>query len=119
MPGKQLLMTFPVTATSHTLADYLARDGYATLRKALTQLKPEDVTKEVTNAGLLGHGGAAFPAGRKWGVVHLNDGQPHYLCAKADEGDDEDDPLQSSGHTVVAPARLEGYIQALRDGGEG
>ena len=87
MPGKQLLMTFPVTATSHTLPDYVARDGYATLRKALTALKPEDVTKEVTAAGLLGHGGAAFPAGRKWGVVHLNDGQPHYLCANADEGE--------------------------------
>ena len=87
MPGKQLLMTFPVTATSHTLADYLARDGYATLRRALTDMKPEDVTKEVTAAGLLGHGGAAFPAGRKWGVVHLNDHQPHYLCANADEGE--------------------------------
>ena len=51
MPGKQLLMTFPVTATSHTLADYVARDGYATLRKALVDLKPEDVTKEVTASG--------------------------------------------------------------------
>ena len=87
MPGKQLLMTFPVTATSHTLADYVARGGYATLRRVLTQLKPEDVTKEVTASGLLGHGGAAFPAGRKWGVVHLNDNQPHFLCANADEGE--------------------------------
>jgi NADH-quinone oxidoreductase subunit F len=87
MPGTQLLMTFPVTATSHTLADYVARDGYATLRRVLTQMKPEDVTKEVTASGLLGHGGAAFPAGRKWGVVHLNDHQPHYLCANADEGE--------------------------------
>ena len=87
MPGKQLLMTFPVTATSHTLADYVARGGYTTLRRALTQMRPEDVTKEVTASGLLGHGGAAFPAGRKWAVVHLNDHQPHYLCANADEGE--------------------------------
>jgi NADH-quinone oxidoreductase subunit F len=36
---------------------------------------------------VLGHGGAAFPVGRKWAVVHLNDGQPHYLCANADEGE--------------------------------
>ena len=33
MPGRQLLMTFPVTATSHTLADYRARGGYETLRE--------------------------------------------------------------------------------------
>ena len=87
MPGKQLLMTFPVTATSHTLADYVGRGGYATLRRVLETMKSEDVTKEVAASGLLGHGGAAFSAGRKWGVVNLNDHQPHYLCANADEGE--------------------------------
>jgi hypothetical protein len=25
--------------------------------------------------------------GRKWAVIHPNDGQPHYLCANADEGE--------------------------------
>ena len=86
MPGRQLIMNFPVTATSHRLEDYLARGGYKTLEKALA-MKPDDVTKEVTAAGLLGHGGAAFPVGRKWSVIKLNDGQPHYLCANADEGE--------------------------------
>ena len=47
MPGRQLLMSFPVTATSHTLAEYRARGGYAALAKALRQMKPSDVTKEV------------------------------------------------------------------------
>ena len=28
-----------------------------------------------------------FSAGRKWSVINLNDGQPHYLCANADEGE--------------------------------
>jgi NADH-quinone oxidoreductase subunit F len=87
MPGTNLLMTFPVTATSHTLPDYQARGGYATLEKVLRQMKPEDVTREVTASGIQGRGGAGFPAGRKWSVVHLNDGQPHYLCANADEGE--------------------------------
>jgi NADH-quinone oxidoreductase subunit F len=86
MPGRQLIMNFPVTATSHTLADYRARGGYATLPKALA-MAPTDVTKEVTASGILGHGGAAFPVGRKWAVVKLNDDQPHYLCANADEGE--------------------------------
>jgi len=87
MPGQQLIMDFAVTATSHLLPDYQARGGYQTLRRVLTTLKPEDVTKEVTAAGVLGHGGAAFPVGRKWAVVKLDDGQPHYLCANADEGE--------------------------------
>jgi len=87
MPGRQLIMDFPVTATSHLLADYRARGGYQALQKVLQTLKPEDVTKEVTNSGLLGHGGAAFQVGRKWAVIKLDDGQPHYLCANADEGE--------------------------------
>ena len=119
MPGKQLLMTFPVTATSHTLADYLARDGYATLRKALTQLKPEDVTKEVTAAGLLGHGGAAFSAGRKWGVVHLNDGQPHYLCANADEGEPGTFKdrwiLENAPHLLIESMLIASYALQVRN----
>ena len=50
-------------------------------------MPPQDVTKEITASGLLGHGGAAFPVGRKWQVVKLDDRQPHYLCANADEGE--------------------------------
>jgi NADH-quinone oxidoreductase subunit F len=119
MPGQQLLMTFPVTATSHTLADYVARDGYATLRRALTQLKPEDITKEVTASGLLGHGGAAFPAGRKWGVVHLNDHQPHYLCANADEGEPGTFKdrwiLENAPHLLLESMLLASYALQVRN----
>lgn len=87
MTGRKLHMTFDITDTSHTLADYRARGGYAAFEKVLRGMTPTDVTKEVSAAGLLGHGGAAFPAGRKWGVVKLGDGQPHYLCMNADEGE--------------------------------
>jgi len=80
-------MNFPVTDTSHTLAEYRTRFGYQALEKALREMSPTDVTKEVAAAGLLGHGGAAFPAGRKWGVVKLGDGEPHYVCMNADEGE--------------------------------
>src|SRR6185503_19907319 len=87
MPNRRLLMTFPVTATSHTLAEYRARGGYAALEKALRQMTPQKVIAEVAASGIQGRGGAAFPMGRKWGVIQPNDGQPHYLCANADEGE--------------------------------
>jgi NADH-quinone oxidoreductase subunit F len=85
--NRHLLMTFPVTATSHTLAEYRARGGYQTLEKALKRMTPQNVVAEVTASGIQGRGGAAFPMGRKWAVVHPNDGLPHYLCANADEGE--------------------------------
>ena len=65
MPGTQLLMTFPVTATSHTLAEYRARGGYGALEKALTGMTPQQVTAEVTASGIQGRGGANFPAARR------------------------------------------------------
>jgi NADH-quinone oxidoreductase subunit F len=85
--GTRLLMNFEVTPTSHTLAEYRARGGYRALEKALTGMTPQQVTAEVTASGIQGRGGANFPAGRKWSVVNLSDGQPHYLCANADEGE--------------------------------
>ncbi len=87
MAGRQLLMTFPVTATSHTLAEYRARGGYEVLEDTLHHRAPREVTQAVTDAGLQGRGGAAFPTGRKWSVVGPGDGQPHYLIANADEGE--------------------------------
>ena len=77
MANTKLLMTFPVTASSHTLAEYRARGGYESLAKALRQMTPQRVAAEVTASGIQGRGGAAFPMGRKWAVVHPNDGQPH------------------------------------------
>ena len=87
MPGRQLLMNFPVTASSHALAEYRARGGYATLARELQRRAPQEIMKVVDASGLQGRGGASFPTGRKWAVVVPGDGQPHYLIANADEGE--------------------------------
>jgi NADH-quinone oxidoreductase subunit F len=86
-PGAKLLMTFEVTPTSHLLDAYRARNGYQAIEKAIRTMTPKEVTDTVTASGIQGRGGANFSAGRKWSVVNLNDGQPHYLCANADEGE--------------------------------
>ena len=88
LSGRKFFMNHEVTPTSHTLADYRGRGGYQALEKVIKGgVSPADVIKEVSTAGLLGHGGAAFPAGRKWGVIRPDDGEPHYVCMNADEGE--------------------------------
>jgi len=48
-----------------SLDDYRDNDGLNGLEKAL-EMAPADIVKTVTESGLRGRGGAAFPAGIKW-----------------------------------------------------
>jgi formate dehydrogenase iron-sulfur subunit len=47
-----------------SLDDYINNDGYRGLTNALS-LAPPDIVKQVTDSGLRGRGGAAFPTGIK------------------------------------------------------
>jgi NADH-quinone oxidoreductase subunit F len=77
----------PPDERSWRLEAYLARDGYAAARKAVTTMTPEAVVAEVCQAVLRGRGGAGFPAGLKWGFVPRGGDRPKYLCVNADEGE--------------------------------
>jgi len=65
---------------------YRAAGGYAALRRAV-ELGPEGVIREITDAKLLGRGGAAFPTGRKWDAVARTPVRPHHLVCNADESE--------------------------------
>jgi len=67
--------------------DYIARDGYQALAKALTKMAPEEIIREVKNSGLRGRGGAGFPTGLKWEFVRNAEGEPKYIVCNGDEGD--------------------------------
>ncbi|MFC5244081.1 NAD(P)H-dependent oxidoreductase subunit E [Streptomyces atrovirens] len=68
------------------LDDYRANGGYTALRRAFA-LGPAAVIREVTDSGLLGRGGAAFPTGRKWQATASQPDHPHYLVCNADESE--------------------------------
>ncbi len=65
---------------------YIANGGFAALRRA-REIGAEAVIREVTEARLLGRGGAAFPTGRKWSSVAKALARPHYLVCNADESE--------------------------------
>lgn len=104
-----------------SLNDYLAYDGYRGLRRAL-ELSPSAIVKEVTDSGLRGRGGAAFPTGIKWNTVLNAEADQKYVVCNADEGDSgtysdrmimEGDPfVLIEGMTIAALAvgAAQGYI---------
>ena len=69
-----------------SLSEYEANGGLAGLRKAVS-MQPEQIVAAVTESGLRGRGGAAFPAGIKWQTVLNAAGLQKYIVANADEGD--------------------------------
>ena len=104
-----------------SLEDYLAHEGYQGLRNALA-LTPTQIVDEVTESGLRGRGGAAFPTGIKWRTVLGAQGDQKYIVCNADEGDSgtfsdrmimEGDPfVLIEGMTIagIAVGATQGYI---------
>jgi formate dehydrogenase iron-sulfur subunit len=104
-----------------SLEDYLAHDGYRGLDNAL-KLTPAAVVQQVTDSGLRGRGGAAFPTGIKWKTVLDCQAEQKYIVCNADEGDSgtysdrmimEGDPfVLIEGMTIagIAVGATQGYI---------
>ena len=65
---------------------YLQNGGFAAYKKAVTEMKPEEVVEEVFQSGLRGRGGAGFPTGLKWRFIDKK-AWPHYVVANADESE--------------------------------
>ncbi|MFE0170955.1 NADH-ubiquinone oxidoreductase-F iron-sulfur binding region domain-containing protein [Streptomyces sp. NPDC059002] len=74
------------TVDPASLDDYRAHGGYTALRRAFA-IGPAEVIREVTESGLVGRGGAAFPTGRKWQATAAQPDHPHYLVCNADESE--------------------------------
>ncbi len=70
-----------------SLEAYIARNGYMAAAKALLEMTPEDIIKEVKDSGIRGRGGAGFPTGLKWELCHRAKGDIKYILCNGDEGD--------------------------------
>ncbi|MDP3904965.1 MAG: NADH-ubiquinone oxidoreductase-F iron-sulfur binding region domain-containing protein, partial [Methylococcaceae bacterium] len=120
---KQQRLTFARIGKTNpiSLLDYLDNHGYRGLNNAL-KLPQADIVKAVTDSGLRGRGGAAFPTGIKWNTVLNTPSEQKYIICNADEGDSgtfsdrmvmEGDPfVLIEGMTIagLAVGATQGYI---------
>lgn len=68
------------------LSDYQSHGGFAGLSRALS-MESISIVDMVTDSGLRGRGGAAFPTGIKWRTVLNTSAVQKYVVCNADEGD--------------------------------
>ncbi len=95
------------------LKEYRSRLGYGALEKALKDLSPESLLKEVSDSGLQGRGGAGFPTGKKWAFTCECAEQPHYVVLNGgeDEPGSKKDRLlmENLPHLVIEGVILASY----------
>ena len=95
------------------LYQYIANGGYSALNKALTEMTADDALGEVRASGLRGRGGAAFPAGVKWGFLAGNPDPNKYILCNCEEGDpgafNDRGIMESDPATVVEGITIAGY----------
>ncbi len=102
-----------------SLDDYRAHGGYEALRRAVA-LGPAGVIREISDSRLLGRGGAAFPAGRKWDAVARNPVRPHWLVCNADESEPgtfkDRALLEGDPFAVIEAMTIAGYAAGCETG---
>ena len=87
--GKQRLIALANRGVidPEVIDEYIGRDGYKAMAKALSAMSPDDIIDEILEAGLRGRGGAGFPTGKKWKICKDQPGDEKYIICNADEGD--------------------------------
>jgi len=103
-----------------SIEDYLAIGGYQALSKALFEMTPEQVIKEVKEAKLRGRGGAGFPAGLKWEAARNAPGEIKYAIVNCDEGDPgaymDRSLMEGNPHSVLEGLIIGAYAIGSHEG---
>ena len=103
-----------------SIDEYIARDGYVALGKALVEMTPEEVIKEIMDSGLRGRGGGGFPTGLKWQITRKVQAPQKYVVCNADEGDPgafmDRSILEGDPHSIVEAMAINGYCTGASKG---
>lgn len=102
------------------IEEYIAKDGYVALGKALTEMTPQQVIDEITKSGLRGRGGGGFLTGRKWQFAYNEVSDEKYVICNADEGDPgafmDRSILEGNPHAVLEAMTIAGYAIGAHHG---
>lgn len=95
------------------IEESIAREAYAALGKAISEMTPQQTIEEIKKSGLRGRGGGGFPTGLKWEFASKNKADKKYVICNADEGDPgafmDRSVLEGDPHSVLEAMAICGY----------
>jgi len=105
---------------AESIDQYIARDGYSALARAVTMMTPAVVVDEIKRSGLRGRGGAGFPTGAKWAACRASENSPKYVICNGDEGDPgafmDRAVMEGDPHSVLEGMAVAGYAIGAEQG---
>ena len=117
---KKIVLRRCGTIDPEKIADYIASGGYVSLKKALTELTPDEIIEQMKISGLRGRGGAGFPTFMKWSFAKKEVADQKYILCNADEGDPgafmDRTILESNPHLMLEGLALAAYAVGAQQG---
>ena len=102
------------------LEESLGYEGFKGLKRALTQMTPQEVIDEVLASGIRGRGGGGFPTGRKWQFAANVKADQKYIVCNGDEGDPgafmDRSILEGNPFQVLEGMMIAGYAFGASEG---
>lgn len=102
------------------IEEYIARDGYRGLGRALLEMTPKQVIDEMIESGLRGRGGGGFPTGVKWNFAYEQVNDQKFMICNADEGDPgafmDRALLEGDPHSILEGLMIGGYAIGANKG---
>jgi len=120
--GKQMLIALRNRGLidPEKIDEYIARDGYRAMAKALTQMTPQQVVDEVKASVLRGRGGGGFPTGLKWEAAVKAPSDERFIICNCDEGDPgafmDRSIVESDPHSVIEGMTIGAYAVGAHQG---
>lgn len=102
------------------IQEYISTGGYQALEKALFEMTPEEVIKEVSDSNLRGRGGGGFPTGYKWSQVARQQEPERYVVCNGDEGDPgafmDRSIMEGDPHKMIEGMMIGAYAVGAKEG---
>ena len=103
-----------------SLPDYLEREGYKGIKKAISAMSRQEVIDTIKASGLRGRGGAGFPTGLKWQFAFQEDNHKKFIICNADEGDPgafmDRSILEGDPHSIIEGMLIAAYAIGADEG---